>query len=315
MLRRMRSTLAPVFLLLVIALPARAQFPGLPQEGTVSGAGTVLIDKPPTSLRLSIELLARGKDLPDALAKLKDRKEAARLQLAELGAIERSIQIAEPKLSTGKTPQQEQMQRMIVQRLRSRGKKGAPAQPTMVTIGAALTADWALEAGSTEDLLVRSHALEEKIKAADLAGLAELEELSPAEKELQEETANMGYGGGQEQAKPGEPVFLYVGPITDEERDQALAQAFGKAKTQAQQLSKAAGSSLGPLRSLTATFQPITDQQAMAGYGYQNPYYQIMQQYGEGSWGEGSQEAIGPRAGKVGLRVTVHAAFSLAAKQ
>ena len=57
------------------------------QTGTVSGSGTVVLKRKPDLLRMKVELIAQGKTMKEALANLKDRRDAAQAQLATLGAI------------------------------------------------------------------------------------------------------------------------------------------------------------------------------------------------------------------------------------
>jgi uncharacterized protein YggE len=298
--------------------PAWAQFgAGIGYgNGTVTGSGVVEIKRQPDRLRLQVELLAKGSNLKEALALLKDRIEAARLQVGALGVIKKSVAFGNPKLSSTKTDQQKQMEQMLIQRLRQRGKrkpkKSKASSP--VTVSAELTAEWKLTAKTIEELLIVSYELQEKIKAADLAGRKQAEKLSPEEQELLEEAASgFGYGSSDE-AKPGEPSFLFVSGISDDEREKSLAAAFQKAKSRAARLAKAAGSQLGELKSLSAQNTPGAglDDYSMYG-GYSSPAYRAIQramtaaQLGT----EDASEAIGAIPGTVTYTITVTASFDL----
>src|SRR5438045_617574 len=94
--------------LVVLAAAGRADPPG-----TVSANGTAEVKRPAEALRVQVELVAKGKDLPEALARLKDRREAARKQLAALGAAADAVEIGEPVLGGDKSAQQQQMERMM----------------------------------------------------------------------------------------------------------------------------------------------------------------------------------------------------------
>jgi hypothetical protein len=78
-------------------------------------------------------------------------------------------------------------------------------------------------------------------------------QLSPEEQELAEEMAEMmsdhGYGSGSE-AKPGEPQFVFVARISEEDRRQAMTEAFAKAQASAARVAAAAGKELGELAHL-----------------------------------------------------------------
>ena len=52
---------------------ARAAYVAQPQEGTVTGVGSAEIKRPAEVLRVQVELVVKGKDLKEAIAKLKER--------------------------------------------------------------------------------------------------------------------------------------------------------------------------------------------------------------------------------------------------
>ncbi len=122
-------------------------------------------------------------------------------------------------------------------------------------------------------------------------------------------------GGGDDEMKPGEPIFVYVGKISPEDRSRALAAAFAKARQEAEQLSKAAGAELGPLQSLS-------EGGAMGGnpqiYGFTDYYSSSRSQVvmramaAQGAGGEADpNEALGAQPGDVRLAVSVSASFQL----
>lgn len=305
--------------ILCFAQPARAQYgAGLFQSGggTVSGTAIVNIKRQPETMRLQIALLAKGSNLKEALSALQERIEVARLQVGGLGATKNSITIGSPRIATAQNNQQRQMmERMIRQRLARSGKRPGklPKQSMPVTVSAELTAEWKLSGETAGELLLASHELQEKIKTADLAGLKEAQKLSPEEEELLEEAqSNFGFGSGNE-AKPGDPAFLFVSKISQEDRDKALTEAFKKAKSKAARLAKAAGSELGTLRSLGSQQTSAGDYNNYAMYGgYNSPAYQALQRAiaTQAAGGELS-EAIGAMADQVTYKITVTASFDL----
>src|SRR5262249_35618174 len=118
---------------LVLLSPASSQQP--PSEGAVTGQGMVELKRQPDTLRVQVEILARGKDLKEALNKLKERREAARQQVASLGAVKESIEFGEPSAGSGKSDRQRELERMVGERIRPRvEKKGAKpkAAPSVV---------------------------------------------------------------------------------------------------------------------------------------------------------------------------------------
>jgi len=286
--------------------------------GTVSATGSETIVKQPQRLRLRIELLAKGSDLEDALAALAARKQAARAQLIGLGALKDSIRIGPPRIVTKRTSQQQRLEMMLARRLlgtgrkRAAGKKAAP-----VKLAAWLTAEWELKADSPEQLLRTAYPIQQKVREADLAGAKEASKLSPEEEEILEEaeqSESFSFAAGEEY-KPGEPLFFFVSPISQQERNRAMAQAFQKAKRQAEALAQAVGAKLGPIRSVSAQTQSGSEEEDYSTF-FGLPY-QVIRQFRSGQPTEAgkSLEAVGTQLGPVRFTVIVTAAFQLQAKQ
>jgi len=284
----------------------------------VSGSGAATIERQAETLRMNVELLAKGKDLKDALAKLAERRQAAEEQLKKLGADAKSIKFGEPHISAGQNNQQAQMQMMMRQRMtqKQRGGRGGAAKPAVtppVTVALPLVAGWPLKAESPEQLLLASHALEEKIKGADLAGRTAAEELSPEEAELAEEAEeddSMVYMNGQQGPKPGEPRFVYVSQISAADRDKAYAEAFERAKASADRLAKAASAELGALQHLSGGGDASVDSDSFDEWnGYEYQMFRRMQRTTSAT--DDELEAVGPRPGALKFQVNVMASFAL----
>ena len=124
--------------------------------------------------------------------------------------------------------------------------------PQTVTVSATLTAQWPLEGESLEQMLLISQGIQEKIKAADLAGVKESETAAAEEEELSEEARQMAdQFNGEQQEQPGEAHFVYVATLSKAEREKAMAKAFKKADQEASNMAKAAGVLRGPLVGLS----------------------------------------------------------------
>ena len=273
-------------------------------EGTVTGSGTTEIKRLPDTLRMQVELIAKGKDLKEALAKLKERRETARTALAGLGVVKDTIEIGDAAVSSEKSDRQIQMERMM--RRAGRPGKSKPKTPPPVVVAALLKVDLPLKAADPEELLVRSQEFQDKVKAADLGGMKDLEKLTPQEEELAEE---MGVGEDGDGPRRGEPTFLFVGKVSDEERARALAAAFQKAKKDAARLASAAGAALGELRHLSDSQQSVSDNDPDDG---PRRYYEVERLRRLGLSGdEQPAEAISTQPTRVTLRVTVTAQFAL----
>lgn len=294
--------------LLLLPCPAWGQ-PG--ENGQVSGSGTAEIKRPAEILRVQVELTAKGKDLKEALAKLKERRESATGQLTALGLAKNDVQFGEAGVTAAMTDRQRQMEMMVMQRRGGKKPESKNKQPDPVVVGATLKADFPIKAGSADEMLLACHALQEKIKAADLGGLKEAEKLSPKEEELAEEMEEMSRMMQQTgEPRRGEPTFLYVCKIPAGEREKALKEAYKKAADQAARLATAAGVEVGPLQSLNSHSQvDASDMSEM------NPYYaQAARMYMArgSSGGEDEQdEAVGMSPAKVGWKVTVNATFQI----
>jgi uncharacterized protein YggE len=313
-----------------LVLPARsvcAQAPRGPEPGgaQVSASGRVHLQRTPTHLRMFLQISGRGKTLEEALATLKERREAVAAQLEKLGAEKASIVFASPSVDESVVQQQKRMEMMLAQRLRSAGggaKKAAkPAKPP-VSMVSLVTVQWPLKADSTEKLLLAADELREKVKAAELISGKDVPKLSPEEQEVAEEMAaemarNSGYGNSEEEAaKSTEPRFVFLARLAAADRQKALADAFAKAKAQAAELAKAAGAQLGPLTSISGDSGGAN---AVTGYGRQwgySPYgrneAEYMQQLAQATGAEEQHdESVAMKPDGVGFDFSVNATFSL----
>ena len=217
---------------------AQSQAQAPPSEkGTVSASGTVILKRLPELLRMKVDVIAQGKTTKEALANLKDRREAVQGQLATLGAAKESVAFGAPQVNATVLQMRQQMAMMIQARMGGRGtRKTAKKAATPVVLSARLTAEWPLKAKDVEGLLIEISQLEESIKAADLAGKKDLEKLSGGDdEELSQELEGMAANDGADpsQAQPGAATFTLVSRISAQDHSQALAEAFQKAKTRA----------------------------------------------------------------------------------
>lgn len=307
---------------LVCPVVARAQYgwvQGAQNSGsTVAGVGQVTIQPKPSAIRMHIELVAKGKTLEEALGNLRDRREAALVQLEALRADMDSVEVDPPRVSGQQSAQKRQMEMMLMERMRSRGGKVPPGiqAPKSYAVSAALSVEWPLKVDDAERLLMAAEVLREKIKEADLAGTKDAEKLSPEEEELAEEMAGMSSRYGEEEVKPGEPHFVYVAEISDAERDKAMADAFAKAKVQAGRLAQAASVKLGTLVGLSGGGGGQTDL-GESSFGYQQRQYlqRLMGAQGEAYADDSANEAVSTGPDSLHFKFTVTATFSLENEQ
>lgn len=273
-------------------------------ETGVTAQGKAVLTRQPDILRVEVDMLAKGSDLKSALAKLKERRQAAAIQLEKLGAVKGSVSFGEPGLGSEKIDRQKQMETMVRQRLGKQADKIKIPEQTIAS--QTLRFELPLKAAETEEVLLAFQTLKQQIKEADFAGLKEYAKAAPQEEELADEIRAMEMQQGGE-VKLGEPTYLFVKKISEQEFAKALAEAYAKAHKDAFLLAQAAGNELGALRHLA-------DQggvgQEDARWGYQDPYYQRAQARPPAV---NSLEAVALVPGPVTYRVTIHVAFHLKA--
>jgi uncharacterized protein YggE len=271
-------------------------------QGTVSGAGVAVIKRAPELMRMHLELTAAGKDLKDALAKLKARREAALKVCSDLGAATDTLVVGSPRIAPDVTQRQRMMG--IYNSNPRKAKKPEAAPP--VNVSEWLTAEWPLKGSDAEELLVTSQTLRDKLKSA-LAKSTPKPELSPEQEEMQEEAAAemMNNNGGP---KPGDPAFMFVAKVSKDDYIKSAAKAFAMAKARAQRLADAAGIPLGELRSVEGN-----DRQAIAMMNYPRQYYNngMLQEEDSPDQETDPDEAIGNNPAEVRLTVAIGASFAL----
>ncbi len=235
---------------MVIGNPPAARAANAP--ASVSATGHATLKKRPDILRASIMIQSHGKDMAEAVSKLQPLRDQTKAKLVASGAVEASIQFADPVEGAGGTltPQQRQMQ--MFQEMQQRGNR-KPPPPQGTTISCTVTAEWPFAAASGDEALVNASALEQKIRtlipAAGSAG--EKKTLTPEEQELAEEAAAQQPNGGDAGPKPGEPSFLFVYKLAPADKAKLRGEAFASAKTQAADLAAASGKTLGAVHEIS----------------------------------------------------------------
>ncbi|MDB5387790.1 MAG: hypothetical protein JWM11_3436 [Planctomycetaceae bacterium] len=284
-------------------------------SGVVSGTGMVQLERIPEILRMQVQLTSKGATLKEALTALKARSDAARLQLATMGAEKESIKIDASRIAVQDPNRRNAMEMMLAQQMK-RGAKGAakskPVAPVEVT--ASLSAEWKLTVKDAETLLLAVHPLQEKIRAADLAGKAETEKLTPEQEEMLEELQASGQNrfGQNDQETQGQPDFLFVSHITEAEHEKAMAEAFQKAQARASRFAKAAGCQLGAVRSIESSDGPSMEYEDYSMRGYGSSQFSLLQQAARQHSGSTDlPEAVGATASKVKYAVNLTATFEL----
>jgi uncharacterized protein YggE len=293
-------------LAVAVAPAALGQAPPLGDgPGVITAEGQADISLLPKRIRMTVSLQARDPDMEAALAALKTKREEALSKLATLGVVEDSIQSGDPEISQAAVARQRQMQAMLQQRLRGREEIAKRlAQKEVVVLSQELTAEWEIKGATVGEVLSYCYALTKRISAAKIAGEEEAEELSLEEQEILAEINEYGYGG-EEQANPGDPQFVYVAALSDKQRSDAIAKAFAQARAQAELIAQATSAKLGEVRAMRASSntQSLNPYDEYAAYRYARS--------GQAPPSGASNEAISPTPGKVKFAVEVRAAFAI----
>jgi len=315
MTKQTRLTLGAVLVALLLPSAGWAQF-GFPSGGAIMGTGTAVLKRPPATVRMYLMLIGRGKTAEEAVAVLKARRQAATAELVKLGADQKSIQSSSISVSSAESQRRRQLQSMIRQRMQARGAAAKPVKlPEVVSVAAMLTAEWPIAAKDPEEMFLMAHELQGKVKAAKLATGKEGDKLSAEEEEVAEEMkADMSSYSpyGEEDFDPNTPLFSYVAKITEEDRAKTTAEAFQKAKADAQRIARAAGVQLGPLAGI---FGDMERRYYGPGY-YEGPmpsgYRQMMDRFRSAAQREGVQdEAVAEEPSQVTYSVTARVMFEL----
>ena len=300
----------PTTLFLAAALIAGARLAAAADapEATVSSMGVATVEKQPQFLRMNCDLQVEGPNLKDALARLKARREQLRTSLARLGAVEATIDLGEPKVVDANSgDRRDAMARMMRQRMASTKPAAGAAPAKTVTVYASIKCDWPLKGETTEESLIASTELQDKIKDAKLFDAPK----SPARQEEEEEGAVDQ--SNDQGPRPGEPVFVYVAKISPAEEARAAADAFAKSKDAASRLAKAAGAALGTLKSLTSQSNDT------GGFGDEDPYNRynsymqryLMQMARQTPDASGDTESLSAQPGKIVHQVAVSTTFAI----
>ena len=313
---RLCMTVAVVSLAILACRDAAAQADAVAGAGgTVTGSGAVTVSRQPNVLRMTIELPAEGKDIKEAIANLKKERMALAAKIEKLGAAKDKVTFSEPRVGGqpgGSMNAQRQMMRQMVRMQRAGGRAAAGkeaadgAPPPKVAVSLTVTAEWPLAEQSPEEFVVAGYTLREKLRAAGLSKPPEPKELTPEEQEEMEELAGM-MDEEEGAAAPGEPSFVFVSRFTAEERDNAMAEAFKKARAEATRLATAAAGTLGDLRTVNGSTSAdgAGDDDV---YGYQRA---MMIQMGMNPADPGVEEGTTSEPGPVSMRVTVTATFGM----
>ena len=302
----MKRMLCYVAATMVVVSTVRESVGQVSEPGQVYGTGTQVLNRRAETMRMRVDLIIRGKDMKEAVARFKERKQAALTTLETLGAIKETVRLDDPQINQQMAQQQAQITGMIRDRTSGRTRKKANETSGPVYLSASLQADWKLTGKNAEELMLAAHEIQENVKAADLSGVKDATKFSPEEEELQAEMSQMKYTpyGNQQ---PGQAQFIFVAKITEAEHEKLYADAFAKSREAAERLAKAASLKIVKLSSVTDNSRSNFDTADMMSYramGYaQYAVPQMPEPLAD------THEATGASPGKVSVHASITATF------
>jgi uncharacterized protein YggE len=286
--------------------------------GVVQGRGNHVVKRMPDTVRVFLQVSAKGKTLEEALANLKTRTDGIREQTAKLGGKADTVKFSPPD-KTDSTQQQQ----VLEQLRRQMGGENVPkglAGPTGITVNSMFSADWPIAADDPHKLLIEADKLQKKIADTDLAGIkADEKRQTPEEREMAEEMETMmqsQFGGNANIPKPGTPTLTYVAKLSDADRDGAMAEGFKKARADAERLAKAAGIGLGKLAHVSSMANHSQGNGAAMAMAYRQMYspYAQMASYptGDGNASSDENESSSATPAEVEFRFVVSVGYDAA---
>lgn len=261
----------------VFRLPssAIAQEHSRDRGATVSVSATHEIVLVPEKIRLQMLVRAESREGENAMKLLQKHQERVKKDLVALDAVESSIEFSETSMSVG-TPgvdDPEIARRMIRQQAAQlaqmrnlnpqlRGQIQTPTNedgindlPQIFAATSALMAEWKLENGLDDAAILLPIQLKTAIDEKDFKGRKLKEALDPDEQLLVQPLL----GSSIYSSSNRQPEFqlVFVGKMSINQEEVALAEAFKKAQSHAAMLAKVAGRKLGGMRSISSTANSI----------------------------------------------------------
>ena len=237
---------------------------------TVSVSATHEIVLVPEKIRLQMLVRAESREGENAMKLLRKHQERLKKDLVGLNAVESSIEFSETSMSVG-TPgvdDPEIARRMIRQQAAQlaqmrnlnpqlRGQIQTPTSedgindlPQIFAATSVLMAEWKVENGLDDAAILMPIKLKTAIDEKDFKGRKLKEALDPDEQLLVQPLL----GSSIYSSSSRQPDFqlVYVGKMSIDQEEVALAEAFKKAQSHAEILAKVAGRKLGGMRSISS---------------------------------------------------------------
>jgi uncharacterized protein YggE len=270
---------------------------------SVRGQGTATLVRPADHLHLDVQVKMRGKDVQEAFSKLKEFEADVQKKLTAVQ--DGKFVFDSSRIDADDDPQKNYMRMM--QQMQNPNARKKPAAPTGVSASTTLHCDWELKGSSADDVSLAAYQLQEKIKATNAwKGAPGTDLKAQEEAEETDESQQMNFNGMP--TKPGAPVFTFTATFPADEVSKGTAKAFEDAKTQATDLAKAVGKSLGDLREVDGAKNGV----AVAPDNPMAQYIAMMQAASEQKpVSHEPNVVIGDQPGVVSMQIAVTARFQL----
>jgi uncharacterized protein YggE len=248
---------------------------GLTTGPGVTGNGQQTIKVMPDTMEMVVNLQASDEQFDKALAAVQQQDADLEKALRGLQTAPAEVKSEGPWLGPAVGNDRESRLRQEVMRAMGRATPGQPEEKAKVMLSMTVTAKWKLTAREGVALLKETEALREAVRAA--LPKPAVPEVAATE-EQEEQMLAAARQTGEEGEPPGTPAFSFTAAVPADKVADAKAQAFKKARTEAESLAQAAGMKLGSLRSLSGGSSPQSAEEA---------YYYAMTGRGSSSEEEG----------------------------
>lgn len=221
-------------------------------EPSVSGSGQQIIKAMPDTIEMTINLEATDEKFDKALAAI--QQQDADLERALRGLPTAPVDLKSEGPWHRHAPRPDRTTMLTRQMMQAVGR-AAPEDTSegKVTLSVTVTARWKLTARESLALLKETEALQEAVRGV----LAKPPEAAATEDQVEAMLAAAGRASATGEPS-GTPSFSFTATIPADKAAEAKAQAFKKARADAESLAQAAGMKLGALRSLSGSSTPET---------------------------------------------------------
>ncbi|MCZ7644423.1 MAG: SIMPL domain-containing protein [Planctomycetota bacterium] len=238
---------------------------------TASAGGSVAL--PATALELTVRLDAKGESVAAAFDALKALRAKASDRLKQDFAVDPAALAAEtPALAEDDDEQRAEYQGgRHGSRLQRAGEEGAEAKPE-VRVAQVLKARLPLKARDLADLTLEAEALKTRVNAGLLKLLEEAMGPKAEGEDGGEEAQMMRQLLRQQQREGGGPLqFGFLATVSEEQKQQALADALKQAEAAARRAAKVTGKSEAVLRNLSLSTESPRRYSQYYGEYYEEP--------------------------------------------